>query len=267
MHPLIERAYMTIRNIYKKHPLKVYEFRLTEVDYAKIREKAFEPSSFAGDTMRSRPFETGPYRGFKIGSPRGLEHTLYVIGTGALPDLNLFARILQSMGTEKAYTIYHFLSHAKRRFPPIGQPVDREHINGGYCMACKPETIVIYRAEDAVRVLIHELQHAACCDFQEPVPFVEAKTEAWAELIYAMFMAITNRISPAKAWSIQSGWSVGQNNKLRRYYDVLGPQAYAWRYTVGKEEVWKSWNLPLGPPIANNGSLVLGAPEQLFMSK
>lgn len=255
---------MTIKNIYKKPPLKIYEFRLNETDYAKIREKAFEPSSFAGDTMRSRPFETGPYRGFKIGK----EHTLYVIGSGALPDLHLFARILQSMGKEKAYTIYHFLSQAKRRFPPIGQPVNPEHINGGYCMACKPETIVIYRAEDAVRVLIHELQHAACCDnHEEPVPFVEAKTEAWAELIYAMFMAITNRISPAKAWAIQSGWSVGQNNKLRRYYGVTGPQAYAWRYTVGKEEVWKSWNLPLGQPIANNGSLVLGAPEHAFSTK
>jgi hypothetical protein len=263
MQPLIERVYLTVKNVYKMAPLRSYEFRLTADDYAKIREKALEPSNFAADTMRSRPFQTGPYRGFKIG-----EHTLYVIGPGELPDINLFSRILQSMGTEQSYTIYHFLSQAKRRFPPIGQPVDREHINGGYCMACKPETIVIYRAEDAVRVLIHELQHAACCDnHQEPVPIVEAKTEAWAELIYAMFMAIIHRISPMKAWSIQSGWSASQNNKLRIHYSVLGPQSYAWRYTVGKEDVWKSWNLPLGPPIANNGSLVLGVPEQLFAVK
>lgn len=259
MRPLLERTYLTVKNVYKLAPLRTYEFQIGIQDMQRIKEKALEPSTFAADTMRSRPFNSGPYRGFRIGT-----HTLYVIGQG-LPDIALMGRILQSMGTEKTYTIYLFMSTEKRRFPPIGQPVDRVHINGGYCIACRPETIVIYRAEDAVRVLIHELQHAACCDnHQEPVPIVEAKTEAWAELIYAMFMAVTNRISPAKAWAIQSGWSASQNNKLRTHYAVNGPQSYAWRYTVGKEEVWRQWDLPVGAPIANNGSLILGAPSQLF---
>jgi hypothetical protein len=125
-----------------------------------------------------------------------------------------------------------------------------------------PGTIVIYRKEDALRVLIHELQHAGCLDdHSAAIAYLEAKTEAWAELIYAMVGAIVHGMKPSVAWSKQTAWSAAQNQRLRTEFGVTGPSAYTWRYTVGKEEVWISMGLHVTNPGPRTTSLQLGSPE------
>ncbi len=269
-HEILTEIYNRIHTIYKTPSLTIKKFILTPSDKRKIKQYAEEESNFDGDNYRINTFKSGPLGGVKIG-----EHTVYLIGESSSnkEELNerykLFGRVLQMMGSDNKYTIYFFQNPSLRVFPPIGSEVGPKNINGGYCLACQPDTIVIYREEDALRVLIHELQHAACCDEKgKPVPELEAETEAWAEVFYAMLLAIHNGLSMEAGWRIQSGWSLGQNARLRNQFGIRNQTDYAWRYTVGKEDVWRRWNLPLdAAPITSHGSLGLGAPEKLFSKK
>ena len=260
----LKEVYNLIKHeAYQKKPLHFTVWAgLSDEDKTLIKRYAEEPSNFDGDDFRGETYKKGPLGKLQLG-----EHIIYTIGsvTGHFHQINKFSRILQIMGS-KPYTIYWFLSPATREFPPIGKPVTPRNINGGYCQACKPETIVIYRAEDAVRVLIHELMHAACLDdHSKPIPVVEAETEAWAELFYSMLMANEYGLSPGDAWNIQSSWSARQNIRLQKDHSVKGQSDYAWRYTVGKEGVWRRWNMPVAPPSNYSGnSLSLGAPENFF---
>jgi hypothetical protein len=103
------------------------------------------------------------------------------------------------------------------------------------------ETIVIYRAEDATRVLIHELQHASCLDHVEHgTDLVEAETEAWAELLYAGLLSQGKKALFHELVQKQADWMSAQNAEVKKH--IKGRQ-FPWRYTVGKEEVWERWGL------------------------
>lgn len=151
--------------------------------------------------------------------------------------------------------ILWFASRHVRAFPLKGQPINPEHINGGYCMACDPSTVVIYRREDATRVLIHELLHGFCTD--KPltntykVEHLETETEAWAELILAAAREV-GIASPAPlphALTAQLQWVALQNIRLRREHGVKSPSDYGWRYTIGKEEALCALGFSVSPPI------------------
>ena len=116
-------------------------------------------------------------------------------------------------GAFKPFKIFLLASPHLRLFPKNG-PIEPQHINGGYTYPCNHETIIIYRAEDATRVLIHELMHACCLDHMEQgVDQVEAETEAWAELIYVALLSHAN----TKVFQIllrqQSDWICNQNER------------------------------------------------------
>ena len=129
-------------------------------------------------------------------------------------------------------------SHPSKKYPPIGP----ENINGGYTYHCNMETIVIYRAEDATRVLIHELQHASCLDHMEHgVDIVEAETEAWAELLYAGLLSQGEKPLFHELVKKQADWMQAQNAVVKRH--IHHERQFPWRYTVGKEEVWERWGL------------------------
>ncbi len=256
-------VYNLINHVYKLKPLHMNVFVLTDDDKALIKKYAEEPSNFDGDNYRQQMYANGYLAGTQIG-PHKI-YTIGDIGRQDIEEIQNWGEILQALNPKKKYTVYWFLSDEKRIFPPKGQKVGPTNLNGGYCQACRPETIVIYRREDATRVFIHEMMHAACLDdHSRPLPAVEAETEAWAELFYAMLMAKEHGLSPAAAWNIQSSWSAGQNKRLREEYNVKGPADYAWRYTVGKEAVWRRWNLPVAPPRRHGNSLSLGAPQHIF---
>ena len=166
--------------------------------------------------------------------------------------------------------ILWFASRRDRFWPEHGKPLGPEHINGGYCVPCDPNTIVIYRFEDATRVLIHELLHGFCTDAPvspaNPIERLEAATEAWAEIVLAAAretgVGSPNPIRGALAAQLQ--WVALQNLRLHRDHSVKGPRDYAWRYTIGKEAAlismgfipyihkYKNVSMRLTPPISRN---------------
>ena len=125
-----------------------------------------------------------------------------------------------------------------------GEPIRPQHINGGYTYHCNRETIMIYRAEDATRVLIHELMHSCCLDkMEQGVDQVEAETEAWAELMYVGFMSQGDTAQFSKLLQQQSNWIQIQNQAVRAH--IRRPKDFPWRYTIGKQEVWERWGILL----------------------
>jgi hypothetical protein len=159
----------------------------------------------------------------------------------------LWARILRlyhqrSMSPSSVpFKIYMLLSPHIREFPRNG-PIGPTNINGGYTYPCNHETVVVYRAEDATRVLIHELQHSACLDHEElGIDRVEAETEAWAELFYCAFLSHGDTGLFHWMISSQSAWILAQNARVRTYINKT--QAFPWRYTIGKELVWRRWGI------------------------
>jgi hypothetical protein len=178
--------------------------------------------------------------------------------------------------------VYLLASTFTREFPVRG-PITPAHINGGYTYHGNNQTIMIYRAEDATRVLIHELQHAAGLDHLDAgVDLVEAETEAWAELLYCGFLSRGDAALFRAMVEVQANWMQEQNGRVGRYLarwtqgqsessrgQSERPRAmpFPWRYTVGKEEVWRRWGL-VGPKVVaahsprGMYSLRLGAPPQ-----
>lgn len=133
------------------------------------------------------------------------------------------------------WRVGYFPSEFERTLPEPGEPVGPEHVNGGYAMPCQPNTIIIYRKEEATRVLIHELFHAACCDRHLCLEEKEAETESWAELVLIAFMAGGNKAKARELFQKQIHWMGENHATLMRYYGVRGPEDYVWRYTVGRE--------------------------------
>lgn len=166
----------------------------------------------------------------------GLEDMIYDIPWG------LWGRILRLYRQSKKAKIFFLASPYLRTIPSGSKPLGPEHINGGYTYHCNMETIVIYRAEDATRVLLHELQHASCLDHMEHgTDLVEAETEAWAELLYAGLLSQGEKPLFHELVKKQADWMQAQNAVVKRH--IHHERQFPWRYTVGKEEVWERWGL------------------------
>jgi hypothetical protein len=168
-----------------------------------------------------------------------------------------WTRIFQSFGTPKhggpKWRVYWFGSITPRRFPKAGLPLDAQHLNGGYTQTCSTDGIFIYRVEEASRVLIHELLHAACQDpFDQSIPQREAIIETWAELI---FIAYKSRGWVKKAehlLEIQCQWVADTNEKAKVDNKVNDENDYAWRYLNGRTNVYKSLGISLPQPSGNS---------------
>jgi hypothetical protein len=128
---------------------------------------------------------------------------------------------------------------------------------------CKANTVVIYRQEDATRVLVHELLHGCCTDSREdPVEIIEAKTEAWAEIVMAAIRE--GGVAGARmagALEQQLAGSAAQNARLVAKHGVVGPADYAWRYTVGKTEALGAMGFRAGGAAAGPTTLRLTPPN------
>lgn len=164
---------------------------------------------------------------------------------GTLP-WDLWGRILRMFSEphRKPFKVFFLANMSLREFPPGDEPITPENINGGYTYRCDPETIVIYRAEDATRVLIHELQHSCCLDKPENgIDIVEAETEAWAELFYVAIMSQGKKYIFKDLIQRQSEWMIKQNRKVKKHMVNPYSKEFPWRYTIGKEEVWERWGI------------------------
>ena len=168
------------------------------------------------------------------------------------PPWELWGRIFQWLGSAPQggkWRVFWFPATAKRQYPLVGEPVGPASLNGGYSYPCQNDTIVVYRLEEATRVLIHEILHAACCDPQgAPLQIKEANTETWAELLLVALLSKGSEREGQRLWQIQSQWIANQNAILRDRYNVSGPDDYAWRYTVGREDILASLKIDLPAP-------------------
>lgn len=147
------------------------------------------------------------------------------------------------------WVVYWFGSQVKREFPKKGLPMGPEHVNGGYTTRCSTEGIFIYRVEEATRVLVHELVHAACLDpdpATTPVPILEANTETWAELLLIAFRSGGNFEKAASLWNAQKAWIQKTNQRAVSAHSVRNQKDYAWRYLNGRAEVYARLGFDLG---------------------
>jgi hypothetical protein len=171
-------------------------------------------------------------------------------GQAAMIPWTLWSRIFQRFARPdgRPYTVF-VCAHPSRRTLPsrYGEATRPRHINGGYTYPCDPTCVVVYRAEDATRVLLHELLHAACTDRKGlGLEEKEAETEAWAELFWCALMASGDLKACKSLVRRQSAWMRGQNRALlgRRHFVADGTATpFPWRYTIGKEAVWQRWGL------------------------
>lgn len=168
------------------------------------------------------------------------------------PPWDLWARIFQWLGppqTAPKWRVFWFPAEKKRMYPPVGQEVGPASLNGGYSYPCRSDTIVVYRLEEATRVLIHEILHAACCDPQtDSLPIREANTETWAELFLVATLSEGSERKAQRLWKEQSQWIANQNEILRNRFGIQGPDDYAWRYTLGREHILHDLKIDLPSP-------------------
>lgn len=191
----------------------------------------------------------------------------------------LWGRILR-LFTEKnsvvePYRIFFIASSSEREMPTKHQKFSPSNINGGYTFPCRKDSVVVYRAEDATRVLIHELFHAACCDNPElSVDEKEAETEAWAEFFYCGFMSRGTPYILRDLVQRQSQYMSKQNKKIAEHLGKKGvkEKQFPWRYTIGKQEVWERWGIfdddnSVGPEIKIENSLRLTLPPSFYLKR
>jgi len=158
------------------------------------------------------------------------------------PQWNLWWRCVRLLCPKGKPARILFFGHPKERKVPLEEPytIQKEHLNGGATMPCSPSDIVVYRKEEATRVLLHELFHASCSDpYHKDTPQIEADTEAWAEMVLCG-MAAKGEIQPwIRHMRQQLTWASKQAASVQTYHNVQSHNDYAWRYLVGRLAVWR----------------------------
>jgi hypothetical protein len=236
-----------VQNEFKKEEPQWFQSHWNDSDAKFLQEECNKDSEFDPTNVRKSLIKN-------INDSTVLECTygkIHVIYDNSLQKYDipwgLWGRILRLYSHKKPFKVFFLAGTNTRQFPkplPNGDfmPITPYNINGGYTYPCNHETIVIYRAEDATRVLIHELQHSCCLDNHAlGIDRVEAETEAWAELIYCALLSRGVHNMFHKLLQKQSTWIQCQNNRVRNH--LKSPMGFPWRYTIGKEEVWRRWNI------------------------
>ena len=119
---------------------------------------------------------------------------------------------------------------------------------------------MIYREEEVCRVLVHELLHAACTDnMKHPEWMREVLTETWAEIFLIAILAKGSMGKAKKLWKIQAQWIADQESVLKGVYGVLGPESYAWRYTVGRRQALMRLGMELPGTLSQQGAMLPSA--------
>ena len=241
---LIQAEYKKPEVAWRSAPLRAKELAFLERECTKIVE--FDPNGWRKEMFQR--YKRGQARMEVRECDYGRVVVLYDNDDQTVP-WGLWGRILRLYGVNACI---YFLAHpALRQFPkgPIrinnvsaSYPIGPIHINGGYNYPCNAEEVMIYRAEDATRVLIHELQHAGCLDNHDhSTDALEAETEAWAELLYAAVLSQGKRAVFHRLVQEQAAWFIKQNEQVKKH--MKSPTQFPYRYTIAKEAVWRRWGL------------------------
>ena len=163
---------------------------------------------------------------------------------------SMWGRILQ--GFDVQARICWYAHPQKRELPQKGSSVEAEHVNGGYTFPCNTSAVVIYRLEEATRVLVHELLHASCTDNHDlPIELTEAKTETYAELFLVGYASRGSMKLAERLWSEQTKWIQELNTTLIANHGVKTLADYSARYTVARASELKSLGITLPSSSSN----------------
>ena len=253
----------------------------TQADLDHLLKEATQPSQFdplkLRETMLNRLGSDRPGKNLmnqlKAGSATlvcyrcELGKVIAIVEPGTDVPLEEWGRVFQAFGPQAAgpWRIVWFANPTPRQFPADGSAPTPANLNGGYTYPCRPDTVVVYRKEEATRVLIHELLHASCTDnMANPEAIRESLTETWAELFLVAVRARGSRRRAAVLWRAQAQRIADQEAELMRR-GVLGPGDFAWRYTVGRRPVLAALGIDLPEPSTDpltqlQGSLAFTCP-------
>jgi len=220
-----------IKEEYQKPKPHIIITEANDQDHAYISKVMNEPNSFdSSDFMK----EAANYRLRKLISG----NHIILSYTNTYNDNAEWFRIMRCLAGTRPTRILFFGSEANRQLPEKNTPVMPININGGYTMRCDTGAIVIYRKEDAERVLIHELLHGVCSDPELPIAELEADTEAWAEIILMAFKARGEKSKWKHLMKKQVEYSFNQAKYVEKHHGVNNPNDYGWRYINGRLDVW-----------------------------
>ena len=226
---------------------------------------AAEKAASTGNEFDKHGLKAATWKGYKDGTVRLLCMRLgdlarvvcFLPGGAKEPNWEFWARVFQWFGPAESRTPWRvtwFAAHAPREFPDPGQDLGPEHVNGGYTQICSTDGIFIYREEEATRVLIHEMLHAACLDEQGErwtIPMREAMIEMWAELILVALKSRGSTTSAKRLWVKQSHWIADTNGKAQQEHNEEDHSDYAWRYLSGRSIMYANYgiSLPAARPV------------------
>ncbi len=257
-----------VKRQYQNQPEVVWiDDRITPDEMKKLKEESAGDTTFDKLNLRSNlwlAYTKGEAEIFVKSCIHGRVITLVRRGHQPFMPLKFWGRILQAFALPPV-RIFWFASEIPRELPTEGMEVGPESVNGGYTYPCSTDAIIVYREEEATRVLIHELLHAACTDNARlPIELREAKTETYAEL-FLIGLVSRGKIQLArKLWRIQASWMQEVNEKLVRFHKVRSIKDYSARYTLARIEELQALGITLPPftgKVRAGGSARLTSPE------
>jgi hypothetical protein len=240
MLPLVlQEIVENVKKQYELPPVRWTDAATTEEDMAILQREALTESPFDKINFRKEMWtalQTGRAELLCRTCSYGKVLVICMRGSDLGISWSMWGRILQGFGAT-GVRICWYANPAKRMLPAEGHPVGPEHVNGGYTMPCNTNAIVIYRLEEATRVLIHEMLHATCTDGNhDSTEIKEAKTETWAELFLVAYAAKGSAHLAEKLWAKQAAWIQEVNGTLINSHGVRSLADYSARYTLGRVE-------------------------------
>jgi len=235
-------------------------YKPTEADMTQLEQNSLTNNTFDKKALKNKVWDAYKKGTYKcIGKECDYGYIVALLAPGTSIPLDDWGLIFKWFGAPAGggkWKVYWFGSEVKREFPETGSPMGPEHVNGGYTTRCSAEGIFIYRLEEATRVLVHEMIHAACLDpdpAKVSVPVLEANTETWAELLLIAFRSKGVWAKAQRLWNVQKAWIQKTNRRAEKAHAVKGANDYAWRYLNGREHVFQRLGFDLGGGGAGGG--------------
>ena len=250
MLPIVLEELCVIRGL-PKDAVKWKDGHVTKEDIATLNANAadttFDRLRLKGIVMEEH--QKGNYTIVCKESP--LARIVAVLPKGRTIPIEDWTPIFQMFGNVhgRPWNIYWYGSTKPREFPTGQTHLEAEHLNGGYTTLCSTAGIFVYRLEEATRVLIHELLHAACMDPKgASIQKSEATIETWAELILVAHRSKGSAKRAQELLAKQLQWVANTNHRAATEYNTRSDNDYGWRYLNGREEIYASLGFKLPAP-------------------
>jgi len=246
IHLLLKTLTEQVRNL-NKTPTQVWiDDVLIEQDRNILEKESYSDSKFDTLQLRKKLFDSFKQNQAQTVVKKTNNARIVILeeNKNHTYPWELWGRIFQWFGKPTSgshWQIYLYASDTARTLPSSG-PIGPDNLNGGYTYPCKSDCIVIYRYEEATRVLIHELLHASCTDnHTNPVEVKEAATEVWAELLLVALLGDGDILKTENLWKVQDHHIQDLNYTVSTFYN----NDYGARYTTMRIPVLNSLGMLL----------------------